>query len=257
VQPNIATIRQSPIFSGSSEEHLKALVTHAEYLDLAAAVTICRRGDRVTHFYIVVTGAVRLFHHEGDKEITVAMLRPPATFCDIDLVRESADGTPGQVCNIDTMVPTRLIAIPRDVVMRHFDRDMYSLRMLLKDICVRRANAALRERAALYDAPIRLANFLVEYIEWAGRKVGDGVEVRPHLTWEQIANAVGIKRSSVARSMQQWKSAGILTYNKGRLTVLDKQALEDRCQGIRLTLTVTCDLTCPDELSYTATAQGC
>jgi len=240
---NFEQLRRNPIFARSDRDALAALAKACERIDVGAGEFISDRGETSRRVYVLIEGTVRTYHKHGEREITIVMLRPPATFGDMDAIRQADAGGPSRkVVSAVTLVPTSLLSISREDFLAHLNRDVYSLRMTLKDICARRAWGAERERSAFYGNPALLANFLLEYLDWAGKDTPEGIAVHPHLTWEQIGNAVGITARAVARTMANWKAVGAVSYKDGRLLVHDPDALERECGGTRFKLTYKCTL---------------
>jgi Mn-dependent DtxR family transcriptional regulator len=55
------------------------------------------------------------------------------------------------------------------------------------------------------------------------------------MTQELIANMLGVRRESVTESASKLQAAGLIRYTRGRITVLDRQGLEERaceCYGV-------------------------
>jgi CRP-like cAMP-binding protein len=48
------------------------------------------------------------------------------------------------------------------------------------------------------------------------------------MTQELIANMLGMRREGVTRSASELQKAGVIRYMRGRITVLDRNALERR-----------------------------
>jgi Mn-dependent DtxR family transcriptional regulator len=48
------------------------------------------------------------------------------------------------------------------------------------------------------------------------------------MTQELIANMLGVRREGVTEAALKLQKAGLISYNRGRITVLDRPGLEDR-----------------------------
>jgi CRP-like cAMP-binding protein len=48
------------------------------------------------------------------------------------------------------------------------------------------------------------------------------------VTQEQIANMLGVRREGVTESAVKLQKAGLISYSRGRIAVLDRQGLEER-----------------------------
>ncbi len=49
-----------------------------------------------------------------------------------------------------------------------------------------------------------------------------------HMTQELIANMLGVRREGVTEAAGKLQTAGLIQYNRGHITVLDRLALEER-----------------------------
>jgi hypothetical protein len=49
------------------------------------------------------------------------------------------------------------------------------------------------------------------------------------MTQELIANMLGVRREGVTKNAGRLQDAGLIKYNRGRITVLDRPGLEVRC----------------------------
>jgi Mn-dependent DtxR family transcriptional regulator len=55
------------------------------------------------------------------------------------------------------------------------------------------------------------------------------------MTQELIANMLGVRREGVTEAAGRMQKAGLIKYQRGRITVLDRQGLEQRtceCYGV-------------------------
>jgi len=214
------------VSSGTTPKTLQQLLDIARTVQLGADAPIFDASSRVNEVLLVLEGTVRCFHRVDDDELTIAMYRAPCFLGDIAAIGQSdSSGGARHVEFASSMTPVSFVAIPVDEFVQSVNHDEELMAMLLEDICARRCSATRRERARLMSAPERLANFLVEYLGWAGKPCASGIEVRPHLTWEEISRAVGITVRHVGRCMSQWKAEGSLSYHKGRLVVHDPQRI--------------------------------
>jgi hypothetical protein len=50
-----------------------------------------------------------------------------------------------------------------------------------------------------------------------------------HVTHERIANMLGVRREGVTVGALKLQKAGLIRYVRGRISVLDRSGIEDRC----------------------------
>jgi CRP-like cAMP-binding protein len=65
------------------------------------------------------------------------------------------------------------------------------------------------------------------------------------MTQELIANMLGVRREGVTEAAGQLQDAGLIAYQRGRITVLDRPGLEDRCCECYRVVKTECDRLLP------------
>lgn len=91
---------------------------------------------------------------------------------------------------------------------------------------------------AQYDTAGRLLHLLVYYKEQFGREIAENriYEIDLSLNQTDLAAMVGARREWVNRLLQKWRKKGIITYSRGRITILDlPKLLEERDRCLDLT----------------------
>ncbi|MCX8045777.1 MAG: Crp/Fnr family transcriptional regulator, partial [Anoxybacillus gonensis] len=82
------------------------------------------------------------------------------------------------------------------------------------------------KKGALYSTLIRLANSY-------GVETEDGIFINTPMTNQELANFCGSAREVVSRLLKELKELGIISVEKGKITIHDVQFLKDeiRCEG--------------------------
>lgn len=91
------------LFQGMSPEQIATIVGGAERQHYAAGEVICREGDPVDGFYILLEGRVSVRKAQGEREAEVAVLSPKAVFGEMGLIGgkpRSASCVPAEPCVI-------------------------------------------------------------------------------------------------------------------------------------------------------------
>lgn len=76
------------------------------------------------------------------------------------------------------------------------------------------------------DVPARLASLIVYLIESEGISTGEGYEIPPRYTHEQLGTMVGAGRVAVSRAFAGLRQAGAVEQRQRRIHILDMEALE-------------------------------
>ena len=94
-----------------ADEHFDALVQPAFLQRFPPHVVLFERGQVPDFLCVVLEGAVELFARHAERETTIAILRPIATFILASVVRREPVLTAGR-----TLDPSRILMIPTDMV---------------------------------------------------------------------------------------------------------------------------------------------
>ena len=99
---------------------------------------------------------------------------------------------------------------------------------LMKLLCSRlRWTSDIIESIVFLDIPRRLAKRLLILAEEHGRNMGRDVQVDVGLSQEDLANMLGATRESVNKVLRTFQQQGLIAYGRGRLRILNPQALQD------------------------------
>jgi len=77
----------------------------------------------------------------------------------------------------------------------------------------------------LLDVPGRIARLLLDLAEESGTNA-----IEKTLTHQTIAQMIGASRETVSRAMKEFQEAGLITVERRRISVGDREALEKRSQ---------------------------
>lgn len=228
-QELLAALRQNPVFARCSDESLAKLLVGAVALDVGARQGIFEEGSVADHYYVLIEGVIRVFHRCGDeRQVTVKHLVPPTTFGDIEVLT----GQPF-IESTEALAPSRLVRLRADAFKEFLDTHHECARELLQLVCTRYCMAARNEHALFFDVQARLASLFLTYADLFGKRASDGVRIHLSLTYEDLANGVGIVRRSVTRTLGEWRDRGIVTRRKGWFVLHDVPKLEEMCRGLR------------------------
>ena len=81
------------------------------------------------------------------------------------------------------------------------------------------------EDLAFRSVSSRLANFLRELSQNYGEPSSSGIRILVRLTHQNLADMVGANRETITAIVGDFRRRGIITQNKGYLSILDKHRL--------------------------------
>lgn len=211
-------------FSNLSESELNEFADHFHVRKYKKREIILYQGDTTSDVCVIQTGRVTIvtINETGDE----SCLR---VFGPGDIVGELSayDGEPRSASVQAVSVCTVLVMNGED-----FNGYLKSIPGLALSI-IHFLSEKLRwtthflHTLAQYDTAGRLIHLLLYYKEQFGREIAEDkiYEVDLSLNQTDLAAMVGARREWVNRLLQQWRKKGMITYNRGVITILDLPAL--------------------------------
>lgn len=212
-----------PLLEGLPADDVRELLSVARRRTFAKGEVVFHRDDLAESLHFVVRGrfAVRVTTPLGDS-VLLDVLGPGAAFGELALlsdVRRSAtvsaleDGETRSVYRDDFARLQRSHPGVKDVLLRLLSEQL------------RRASERIAE-AHYVDAETRVRRRVCELAE--SYRDGDDAPVVP-LTQEDLAAMAGTSRATVNRVLREEERRGGVALERGRLTVLDADAIGRRC----------------------------
>jgi CRP/FNR family cyclic AMP-dependent transcriptional regulator len=213
-------LRDLAFFSKLSDDTLAKLAYAAHRLSFTPNQVIALEGEPCQALYVVDRGLVRTrrMSLEGREQV-LAYYGPGQA---LDLVPAIDGGLTH--ATIDAASDVVLYAIPcgrfREMLRTHPDLGAAALGQLAPDM---RRLTDLAENLALHTVRTRLARFLLSQAEDA--------PLRRQWTQEDIAAHIGTVREMVGRTLRSFIAAGIIRRERGRIVILDSNALSREASG--------------------------
>lgn len=205
-------------------DELERVVQMAGERRLANGQVIFQKGDEGTSMMAVLDGRVKISAYSEDgKEIILNIVDPGHVFGEIALLdgkERTADAT--------AMGPTTLLILERRHFIPFLERNPAIAIHLIEVLCARvRQTSEMVESVAFLEFGARLARLLLRLAESHGKPVDGGTRIDLRLSQTDLGNLIASTRESVNRQLNAWVQDGVLALARGRITVLDLDALED------------------------------
>jgi len=194
-------VRSLPLFSGMVEETLDALLAGSFLQRFPASVVLFSESDLTDFLHVLVDGQVELFASINNREGTMTLIKPVATFI---LASALVDGV--YQMSARTLESSQILMIPVDNVraaMRE-DRDFAQKAVLELAACyhgVVRAYKSIKLRTAVE----RLANYLLVQHRRQGEK---GIITLP-VEKRILASMLGMRPENLSRAFATLKPYGV------------------------------------------------
>lgn len=212
------------ILSRLSPADLRLLEPHLEAVELPVRRKLETRNRRVEHIYFPESGIASVVAN-GESDIEVGIIG-----------REGMTGLSVVMCN-DGRVPheTYMQVGGKGLRIAADDlREAIAASVVLHHVLLRFAYAFMIQatQTALANGRGKIEERLSRWLLMADDRV-DGSEFA--LTHEFLASMLGVRRSGVTVALQQLERAGLIAHKRGVIAILDRQALEERSNGIYCT----------------------
>jgi CRP/FNR family transcriptional regulator, cyclic AMP receptor protein len=186
------------------------------------------RGDPGTAFYVIASGKVKIALTSPDgKELILRRLGPGGFHGELALL----DDEPRSADAIATEASV-LLVLQRDAFRQFLGEHPPVATKLLSTVShYLRRNAELIQDATFLDVPARLARILLELAGTPGSEAElppPGAVIPDRMKQGEIASLVGATRESVNKWLGAFEKQGLITYDKGQITLLRPAGLKQR-----------------------------
>ena len=220
-------IAEVPIFEDFQEGEIRSIVPLFKERHYRKGTILFFEGDYGDEMYIVISGLVRIYRIEQNKEIILALFRSGDFFGEMALI----DKTSTRSATAETIEPSTILSISRGDFYRFLEK---SPRLLLRLLEVnmqrlRKANDQIHDLTFL-DVRSRIVKAIARLAEEYGTPTPQGLFIDMRLTHQQIANLVGTVRESVTKVLQELQDDGIISIQQKRIMVYDLPRLKTYIQ---------------------------
>ena len=211
------------LFSRFSPAEIERLVSFSHARAYGAGEMIFEKGLPGQGLMAVLSGRVRISSPSPEgREIVLNIIHPGQIFGEIALLdgkERTADATAMEACEL-------LILERRDFVPFLEKHPDICLR-LIAVLCERlRRTTEQVEDVLFLDLQARLAKTLLHLVDAHGRPVSNGVALGAKLSQRDLANMIGASRESVNRQLSLWEEDGLISRDRGAITILDSAGLQ-------------------------------
>jgi CRP/FNR family transcriptional regulator, cyclic AMP receptor protein len=212
------------IFAGVRPATLDQIGAKAQRRAVRKGELLFNVGDAADSFYVVSDGRMRIWTVSAmGVEVTLNVLTPGAVFGEIGMLDGSV-----RTAGASAMTSTQLLSISRPTFFEAMDRDPKLARNVIELLCKRlRWTSARMEDATLRQAPQRLARILVHLAGDHGKANPRGIEIVIKLTQGELAQWTAMSRESLNKLLNRWIDEGVITQDKGILTIRKLDKLEE------------------------------
>lgn len=210
-------------FADFAPEELAELLRQTQQRAYRADDVVFREGDPPAFVYYVVGGEVVLTLTSGDRRINVGRFTAGRLLG----IQSLFDPGP-QFVSAVTVIPTRLLAIPREpllaVLRRHPDSIVRLAAVFARQI---RWAALMVAEMQFLELPVRLAMRILDLAEAPVARRDSAGQITVKVTQRELSELTGATRVGVNRALKRLEHLGVIRLQRGRLTILDPQHLRE------------------------------
>ncbi len=194
-------IRSLPLFRDTTEANFSTLLKAAFLQRFPAHVVLIREAERPDFLHVVIDGTVELFSRQQDRETTIAILRPGATF-----ILAAVIGDQPQLASACTLEASRILMIPAEAVRAIFELDQKFARAVVGELAhgYRSVMKELKNQK-LRTSTERLANWMLQIDHEVG---GEGSFRLPY-DKRKLASKLGTTPENLSRNLAALAAHGV------------------------------------------------
>ncbi len=210
----VGLLEHAPLFSVLPLEEMRELATKFYSARYGKSEAIFREGEPAERLFLVPRGTVKLYVSSSHgNELLVAVVGPGQIFGELAVI----DRGP-RAMSARAMEECVVFALSSDVFWTLLETHPALARRLLELMArrLRRADQASQD-LVFFDAPTRLARKLLQLAEEHGEPTGLGEQIRlpVRVTQEELAQMIGVTRSSANRLIVSFSEQGWIEWNDG------------------------------------------
>lgn len=210
-------LRRVLFLRDADEQVLRGLLTRARTVNAGRGEVLFLRGEPGRGLYVVLQGAIRLYNSSANgREQVIGVERSGSMIGELPLF----DGG-NQPYSAEAMMPSRLVFIPREHFLSVLHAHPELMQAALRALAIRmRRLLYLVEELSLHEVPERVARYLL------AQEKERGACFTLDYTHAEIAAQLGTVREVITRTLNRFRKAGWIAMQDGRITVLDRDALQ-------------------------------
>ncbi len=228
---SIDLLRRCPLFAGLKEEDLKKIRTIASPRQIGKKEVLFSDGEEAKGFYVILSGKIKLYKISSEgKEQILHVVSAPDAFAEAALFLEGS-----YPAFAEALIDSQLLFFPKRDFIQLIERNpQLSINMIVSLSHFLRRFASLIEELSLKEVSSRIAKYLIDLSMKSAKegKVPKAVEL--DLSKTQLASKLGTISETLSRTLAKMKTKGIIDVEKNKISILNREALEELASGLKL-----------------------
>ncbi len=193
--------RELPLFRAMSDDSFAALMTGSFLQRFPARLHLFAEGDTADFLYVCVEGKVELFARANNRESTMMIVEPVATFILAAAIKDAV-----YLMSARTLEPSRLLMIPSLNVRQVFGDDPDFSRSMAQEFAARyRDLVKTLKNHKLRTGVERLANYLLMHHRMEGGTAVVNLTIEKNV----LASLLGMTAENLSRAFATLRPYGV------------------------------------------------
>jgi len=224
-------LRRCPLFAGLKEEDLKRIRAIASLRQIRRREILFSDGEEAKGFYVILSGKIKLYKVSPEgKEQILHVVSAPDAFAEAALFLEGS-----YPAFAEALIDCQLLLFPKKDFIQFLEKNpQLSINMIVTLSHYLRRFAALIEELSLKEVSSRMAKYLVDLSLRLSKEGRNPKEVELDLTKTQLALKLGTISETLSRTLGKMKAKGIIDVKKNKITILNREALEELASGLKV-----------------------
>ncbi len=224
-------LKRSRLFSGLTDQdidEIEAISTSKKY---PKGASFFFEDEEAEGFYLVASGKVKVYKlsSEGKEEI-LHVVSPGETFGEVALFAGST-----YPAFSESLAETHVLYFSKERFLGLIRKKLQLGLNLIAGLSLwLRKFVNLAEELSLKDVPARLSSYLLDLSTKLGRSSERGIVFELDITKGQLASRLGTINETLSRVLGKLRDKGIIEVEGKKITILQKQVLEDISSGTPL-----------------------
>lgn len=213
---DLPEIRHLPLFRDMTQGNFETLMQGAYAQSFPAALELIRQGDPADFLHVVMEGTVELYASWGDRECTMAVVRPVGTFILAACIRDEP-----YLMSARTIERSRIILIPASDLRATFRRDTEFAVSVIHELAgCYRAVVRHAKGLKLRTSRERVGAWLLRQSRLAGNVTSYVLPVEKRF----LASYLGMTAENLSRTLKSLESDGV-KIDGARVIITDRNKL--------------------------------
>lgn len=202
-----------------SEADGRDLVSHMRLRRFDEGEVVYHRRDPASDAFVVHHGLVKAVLHNGEgRELLIGLYGRGEFFGTLALFERNAT----RENTVVAAMPTTALQVAREDALRVLERNPQAMHFMFRRFARMISRLSrLAEGIVFFDAPSRLAQFLIEL---------ERLEERVALTQDELAAAIGVSRETVNRTLADFEKRALIKIEPRLVRILDEDRLRREIQ---------------------------